>query len=616
MPLTRLQFRPGVDREKTSYSNEGGYRSSNLIRFREGFPEQIGGWVKQSANRFLGTCRALHPFVTLARTTYIGLGTQLKYYLASGGAYTDITPIRETATLSGPFAASNGFTTLTVTDTSHGAIAGDFVTFSGATSLGGNVTAAILNAEHEIASITSSNVYLITLSVTANASASGNGGTVTAAYQINIGLNTVVLGSGWGAGTWGADGYGSASTESVETGTLRLWSHDSFGEDLLINPRDGGIYYWDATSPSNRATNITAATGTSQPQVAKQILVSDKDRHVLAFGCDPETNAGVQDPLLIRFSNQESFTDWASTADNTAGDLRLGVGTTFVAAVETNRETLVFTDVSLHSMQFIGPPFTFGINQIASNTTIMSPNAVEAVQDLVFWMGIEDFYVYAGNTAKLPCTLRGYVFNDINLLQREKIFACSNSSFGEVWWFYPSSASDEIDRYVVYNYEQKVWYYGILTRTAWIDRGVEDFPIATGVDRYLYLHENGLNDGSSDPASALASSIETSQIDIGDGEQLMFVRRMIPDVTFDGSTESSPVVTFSLLTRNFPGATFNETSNNTVTRTSTSPVEQFTNQVFVRMRGRSVALKVENSTTNVQWRLGTPRIDLRPDGRR
>ena len=284
MPLTRLQFRPGVDREKTSYSNEGGYRSSNLIRFREGFPEQIGGWVKQSANRFLGTCRALHPFVTLARTTYIGLGTQLKYYLASGGAYTDITPIRETATLSGPFAASNESTTLTVTDTSHGAIAGDFVTFSGATSLGGNVTAAILNAEHEIASITSSNVYLITLSVTANASASGNGGTVTAAYQINIGLNTVVLGSGWGAGTWGADGYGSASTESVETGTLRLWSHDSFGEDLLINPRDGGIYYWDATSPSNRATNITAATGTSQPQVAKTINTSRKNAVNNLFG--------------------------------------------------------------------------------------------------------------------------------------------------------------------------------------------------------------------------------------------------------------------------------------------------------------------------------------------
>ena len=618
MPLTKLQFRPGVNKEITSYSNEGGYFASDLVRFRDGFPEQIGGWIKNSNNQFLGTARALHPFVTLARTTYVGLGTNLKYYLESGGSYTDITPIRETASgLSGPFSASNGDATLTVTDTSHGAVANDFVTFSGATALGGNVTAAILNAEHQIATITDANTYTIELSVTANASDSGNGGTVTAAYQINTGLDTVVLGSGWGAGTWSSDGWGEASTVSVEPGTLRLWSHDSFGEDLLINVRDGAVYYWDATSPSTRAVEIGTISGASgTPQVAKQILVSDKDRHVVAFGCDSETDPGTQDPLLIRFSDQESFTDWTATSINTAGDLRLGVGTTFVAAVETNREMLVFTDVSLHSMQFIGPPFTFGINQIASNITIMSPNAVIAVNDVVFWMGIEDFYVYGGSTSKLPSTLRSYVFDDLNLLQREKITAGSNSSFGEVWWFYPSGDSDENDRYVVYNYEQRVWYYGNLVRTAWIDRGVEDFPMATGADRYLYMHENGLNDGSNDPATALASSVETSQIDIGDGEQFMFIRRMIPDITFSGSTEASPAVSFTLETRNFPGANFNETDSNDVTRTATSPVEQFTNQIFVRMRGRSVALKIENSMTGVTWRLGSPRVDLRPDGRR
>ena len=618
MPLTKLQFRPGVNKEITSYSNEGGYFASDLVRFRDGFPEQIGGWIKNSNNQFFGTARALHPFVTLARTTYVGLGTNLKYYLESGGSYTDITPIRETASgLSGPFSASNGDATLTVTDTSHGAVANDFVTFSGATALGGNVTAAILNAEHQIATITDANTYTIELSVTANASDSGNGGTVTAAYQINTGLDTVVLGSGWGAGTWSSDGWGEASTVSVETGTLRLWSHDSFGEDLLINVRDGAVYYWDATSPSTRAVEIGTISGASgTPQVAKQILVSDKDRHVVAFGCDSETDPGTQDPLLIRFSDQESFTDWTATSINTAGDLRLGVGTTFVAAVETNREMLVFTDVSLHSMQFIGPPFTFGINQIASNITIMSPNAVIAVNDVVFWMGIEDFYVYGGSTSKLPSTLRSYVFDDLNLLQREKITAGSNSSFGEVWWFYPSGDSDENDRYVVYNYEQRVWYYGNLVRTAWIDRGVEDFPMATGADRYLYMHENGLNDGSNDPATALASSVETSQIDIGDGEQFMFIRRMIPDITFSGSTEASPAVSFTLETRNFPGANFNETDSNDVTRTATSPVEQFTNQIFVRMRGRSVALKIENSMTGVTWRLGSPRVDLRPDGRR
>ena len=618
MPLTKLQFRPGVNKEITSYSNEGGYFASDLVRFRDGFPEQIGGWIKNSNNQFLGTARALHPFVTLARTTYVGLGTNLKYYLESGGSYTDITPIRETASgLSGPFSASNGDATLTVTDTSHGAVANDFVTFSVATALGGNVTAAILNAEHQIATITDANTYTIELSVTANASDSGNGGTVTAAYQINTGLDTVVLGAGGGAGTWSSDGWGEASTVSVETGTLRLWSHDSFGEDLLINVRDGAVYYWDATSPSTRAVEIGTISGAAgTPQVAKQILVSDKDRHVVAFGCDSETDPGTQDPLLIRFSDQESFTDWTATSINTAGDLRLGVGTTFVAAVETNREMLVFTDVSLHSMQFIGPPFTFGINQIASNITIMSPNAVIAVNDVVFWMGIEDFYVYGGSTSKLPSTLRSYVFDDLNLLQREKITAGSNSSFGEVWWFYPSGDSDENDRYVVYNYEQRVWYYGNLVRTAWIDRGVEDFPMATGADRYLYMHENGLNDGSNDPATALAASVETSQIDIGDGEQFMFIRRMIPDITFSGSTEASPAVSFTLETRNFPGANFNETDSNDVTRTATSPVEQFTNQIFVRMRGRSVALKIENSMTGVTWRLGSPRVDLRPDGRR
>lgn len=617
MPLTKLQFRPGVDRERTSYTNEGGYFASNLIRFREGFPEQMGGWVKNSENQFLGTCRSLHPFVTLNRTTYVGVGTHLKYYLESGGSFTDITPLRSTVVLSGPFAAVDGSSTLTVTNTAHGAVVGDFVTFSGATGLGGNVTAAILNAEHQIVTVPDADTYTITLSVTADASDTGNGGTVTAAYQINVGLDTVVLGSGWGAGTWGADGWGDPSSEGVETGTLRLWSQDNFGEDLLINVKDGAIYYWDATSPTSRAVEIgTVAGANATPQVAKQILVSDKDRHVIAFGCDPESSPGVQDPLLIRFSSQESFTDWAATPTNTAGDLRLGFGSTFVSAVETNRETLVFTDVSLHSMQFIGPPFTFGINQIASNITIMSPNAAVAVQDTVFWMGIEDFYVYGGSTAKLPCSLKSYVFGDINLTQREKITCGSNSSFEEVWWFYPSSESTENDRYVVYNYAQKIWYYGNLARTAWVDRGIEDYPMGAGPDRYLYWHENGLNDGSTSPATALASYIESSQIDIADGDQFMLIRRMIPDLTFTGSTDPSPTVSFTLETRNFPGANYNEINANDVVRTATTPVEQFTNQIFVRLRGRSVALKVSNSATGVTWRLGSPRIDIRPDGRR
>ena len=641
MPLTKLQFRPGVNRETTSYTNEGGWFDCDKVRFRFGTPEKIGGWEKQSSNSFLGTCRALHPFVALSGESYLSVGTHLKYYINEGGAYNDITPLRQT-TAAGDvtFAATDGSSTITVTDTNHGALENDFVTFSGVVSLGGNITADILNQEYQITAIVNANTYEIearavaTLAditidgqytptlVVANASDTGNGGAaVVGAYQVNTGLDTTVAGTGWGAGTWGRGSWGSAASLTAIGDILRIWGHDNFGEDLVFNIRDGGIYYWDkstSSAPFTRAVALSDLAGAdaTTPTIAKQVLVSDKDRHIIVFGCDAQNNIGVQDPLLIRFSSQGDPTTWESLATNTAGDLRIGSGSQIITAVETRQQMLVFTDVSLHAMQFLGPPFTFGISEISTNITIAGPLAAIAVEDTVFWMGREEFYVYGGQVQKLPCSVRSYVFNDFNAAQAEKITAGVNSSFSEIWWFYPSANSDSIDRYVVYNYQEQVWYYGVLARSVWLDRGINQFPIAASLDGYLYLHEKGLDDGSTTPATAITSYIESSQIDIGDGENFVFMRRLIPDLTFDSSTVASPQADFILQTRNYPGGPYLQTSTDPVTRTATVPVEQFTNQVNLRLRGRSFAMKIESSDMGVAWRLGSPRVDIRPDGRR
>lgn len=627
MPLTKLQFRPGVNRETTSYTNEGGWFDGDKIRFRFGVPEKIGGWERATQNTFLGTCRALKPFVALDGSQYMGLGTNLKYYIEEGGAYYDITPVRAT-TAAGDvtFSATNGSATLTVSDTAHGAVAEDFVTFSGAVSLGGNITAAVLNQEYQISGVVDDNSYTIVAkdtsgaSVDANSSDTGNGGSsVVGAYQINVGLDTSVSGTGWGVGTWGREGWGDADAAAGTTTVLRIWTHDNFGEDLIINVRDAGIYYWDKTlGLSSRATALSDLSGAdaTTPTIAKQVLVSDRDRHIIAFGCDPENNIGVQDPLLIRFSAQESPTTWQSLPNNTAGDLRIGSGSEIVAAVETRQQVLVFTDVSLHAMQFLGPPFTFGINMISENISIMSPLCAIAHDDAVYWMGFEEFYAYAGQVQRIPCSVRSYVFDDFNREQKEKVFAALNSAYNEVWWFYPSSASSEVDRYVVFNFQEQAWYYGTLTRTAWVDRGINDYPIATYTDGRQYFHELGLDDGTTVPESAISAYVESSQIDIGEGEQFAFIRRIVPDVTFENSTATSPTVTFTTKVRNFPGGDYLNSDAADTTRTATTPVEQFTNQVHLRLRGRSFALRISSDEQQVQWRLGSPRLDIRPDGRR
>lgn len=619
MPLLKLQFRPGINREITSYADEGGWFDGDKIRFRMGYPESIGGWERLSSFQFLGTCRALHPWTALDNTSYVGVGTNLKYYVLRGSDFFDITPIRAiTAAGDVTFAATNGSSTITVSDTGHGALLNDFVTFSGAVSLGGNVTAGILNAEHQITSIINGNSYTIEVSVTANSSDVGNGGaSVIGAYQINTGLDSSIVGTGWGAGPWGAGGWGSPSSTSIPGAQLRLWSHDNYGEDLVMNVRDGGIFYWDESAGLNtRAVALSSLVGAnSVPTVAREVLVSDRDRHVLAFGCDDEFAPGIQDPLLIRFSAQEDITDWETRTDNTAGSLRISNGSEIVAAVKTKQQVLVFTDVSLHAVQYVGAPFTFGLSEVSQGVTIAGQNAAVAVNDAVYWMGQSQFYIYNGNAQEIPCTVKEYVFSNFNLSQSGKVVAGHNAEFSEVWWFYPSLNSQTIDRYVIYNYEQNIWYYGNLARTAWIGRGVFGYPIAAGSDNYLYYHEFGINDGSQNPPVGISCYVQSNSFDMGEGDNFMSAWRVIPDLTFRTS-DGSPLVTFTLKTQDFPGSGFFQEESNNVVRTATIPIERFTTQQYVRLRGRAMAFRVESNQYNTAWRLGASRVDIRPDGRR
>ena len=622
MPLSKLQFKPGINREGTNYSNEGGWFNGDKIRFRSGYPESIGGWQRVSNNQFIGTARKIYDFVTLTSQNLLFIGTEKKVFLENSGTFSDITPIRSTFSLgSNPIntsgGAGSGVITVT-TQTAHGAATGDFVTFASLTTTDG-ITAAQLNIEHEITSIPSTTTFTVTTAGAATSGTTAGGGSSgTAAFQISIGINTTILGSGWSAGTWGRFTWGSASG-SLSGQTLRLWAADNFGEDLIFNIVDGTIYYWDATNgTSTRAVDLTSRTGASDvPVVARKILVSDVDRHCIAFGTNPITD-GTQDPLLIRFSSQESVVDWTPTATNTAGDLRLSKGSEIITAIQTSRQILVWTDQSLYSMQFIGAPFTFGVSLIGDNTRIAGPNTAIAVNDIVFWMGQENFYLYDGRIQAIPCSVRDYVFSDMNNQQSFKFHVGSIASQTEVWWFYCSSGSTEIDRYVVYNYGQQVWYYGALVRTAWNDRasGLRSFPQATGVDTYLYNHEDGDDDFSTGSAVAINAFVESSDFDIGDGQQFMLVNRIIPDLTFDGSSTSNPAAKFTVKSRDFSGDSFTESASGSAIRTATSPVEQYTDKIDLRARGRQMAIRVEKDAVGVKWRLGAPRIDVRPDGRR
>ena len=630
MPYAKYIFKPGIDREGTDYSNEGGWYDANLVRFRKGRPEKIGGWAKNTLNTFLSTCRALHAWVNLELTKYLGLGTTWKYYILQGNVFNDITPLRVTTSAGDVTFAkvANGDATINVTDASHGAVVNDFVTFSGADSLGGNITAAVLNQEYQIATVTSTNVYTIEAKdtdgdeVTAAAGDSGNGGSsVVGAYQINVGLDVFVEGSGWGAGTWSAGTFGSVSAISASS-QLRNWSHDNFGEDLVMNPRGGGVYYWDQSGgATTRAVAVSDLSGAIlAPTIALQVLVSDIDRHVVCLGADP-INASNQrtsssDPMFICWSDQENITDWEPIATNTAGSLRLSSGSEIIGGLSSREEILIWTDVSMYSMQFIGPPFTFGVNLINQGIGLIGPKAAVNTPDGVYWMDRKGFYKYGGSVQLVPCAVHYYVFSDFNQEQYFQTFGFVNKQFNEVGWFYCSSGVTTIDRYVVFNYAENSWTIGQLSRSAWMDEGIFDDPVATYTTAnvgYLYDHETG-NDADGSPMDNVY--IQSSDFDMQpDGDYYTFIRKIIPDVKFTGDGGSDQTINFVLKSRDFPG--------DSLTTDTTQNVTSTTQRLDTRVRARQLTFRVESDDDNTQdtrlgvgWRLGDTRMDVKPDGRR
>lgn len=685
MPLKKILFKPGVNKENTRYTNENGWYVSDKVRFRQGTPEKIGGWAQISTNTFLGVCRSLWNWVTLSYLNLMGVGTNLKYYIESGGSYNDITPIRTTTTLGANPFTGNGTTTVVVTATAHGAIDGDFVTFSGVT----GTYASLLNAEFQINYI-NSNSYSITTSSVVAAGATG-GSAVSAQYQINTGPAIQTPLTGWGAGAWGSGSWGIGVTSAD---SLRIWSANNWGEDLIFGPRGGPIYYWDATgglgvrgvdvntlggivtftiaTPCVATFSVLLAEGTAVqfsttgalptgltagttyylrnvdgatanlsatptgaiidtsgsqsgvhsvsllvdvPTKQNYIFVSDTSRFVLLFGTT-DYGSAVLDPMLIRWGNQESVVDWVPSTLNQAGSVRLSHGSEIITAIQTRQEIVVFTDSSLYSLQYVGAPIVWASQLLGDNISIVSQNAAVVASGRVFWMGVDKFYVYDGRVQTLRCDLRRHVFSNINSSQYQQVFSGTSEGFNEVWWFYPSSGSTAVDSYVVYNYAEDVWYYGTMGRTAWIDSGLRDYPIAATYSYNLVNHEQGIDDNETGTTQPIEAYIESAEFDIDDGQNFGFVWRMVPDLTFQGSTASTPQVTMTMYGMNGSGSGFNTEASKNVSQTSTATIEQFTNIIYTRIRGRQMIVKIRSDGLGTTWQLGAPRIDIRPDGRR
>ena len=685
MPLKKILFKPGVNKENTRYTSENGWYVSDKVRFRQGTPEKIGGWAQISANTFLGICRSLWNWVTLGFQNLISVGTNLKYYIERGGTYYDITPIRSVVTLGANPFTGNGTTTVVVTATAHGAITNDFVTFSGVT----GTYASLLNAEYQIAYIDANSYSITTASVVA-AGATG-GSAVVATYQINTGPAIQVPFFGWGAGPWGLGTWGNGLSTTVD---IRLWSANNFGEDLVFGPRGGALYYWSATSGVNtRGVNVNTLGGTvtltiaspcvitlsnilaegtaiklattgalptgltagttyylrnvngatanlsstltgsaintsgSQsgiqsiselvdvPTLQNYILISDASRFVLLFGATDYGSATL-DPMLVRWSAQESVVDWVPAITNQAGSLRLSHGSQIVGAIQARQEIVVFTDSSIYSLQYLGPPYVWGSQLLGDNISILSQNAAMIASGKIYWMGIDKFYVYDGRVQTLRCDLRRHVFGNINLSQNQQVLSGTIEAFNEVWWFYCTANSTVIDAYVVYNYAEDIWYYGSMARTAWLDSGLRDYPVAATYSNNLVNHEYGVDDNTSGTAIPIEAYIESAEFDIDDGEHFGFVWRMVPDLTFQGSTAATPQVTMTMYGMNGSGSGYNTEAAKSVARTSTAVIEQFTNIIYTRIRGRQMIIEISSDGLGTTWQLGAPRIDIRQDGRR
>ena len=699
MPLQKILFKPGVNRENTRYTTEGGWYECDKVRFRQGNPEKIGGWTRYSVNTFLGVCRALWNWITLAGQNLVGAGTNLKYYINQGGYFYDVTPIRETVTLTNPFSATNGSAVITVADTAHGCSTNDFVTYSGASlaGLGGNITAAVLTGEFQV-TVLDANSYTITVSATANAtdvSGSPGGGTVVTQYQVNTGPETQVPLVGWGAGPWGGGVWGVG--ESTAT-SLRIWNHYNFGEDLVYGPRGGGIYYWKASvgvSPvqstisiaapgvvtmpvgysitngtgitltttgalpgglavgtvyfvvnstgnafnlaatvggaaitttsgsasgtyfvSQRGIDLTLLSDADCPIFQNSLIVSDASRFLLVFGTN-DYGGTVLDPMLIRWSDQENPFVWAPSITNQAGSIRLSHGSEIITVIQSRQEIVVLTDQAVYSLQYLGPPFVWKTELLGDNISVAGPNAVVLASGVTYWMGIDKFYMYDGRVQTLNCDLRRYVFQDLNTEQRQQIYGGTSEAYNEIWWFYCSTNSTVNDRYVVYNYLEKIWYYGTMGRTAWLDSGLQPFPLAATYSNRLVNQEDGIDDQETNTPVAIDAYISSSEFDIGDGHNFGFVYRIIPDLTFAGSTADAAQVTMTLYPLQNSGSGASYSGSAPVTRSTTySITEEFTGQIYTRVRGRQMIFKIESNTVGTNWQLGAPRIDIRPDGRR
>jgi hypothetical protein len=672
MPLQKLQFRPGVNRESTTLANEGGWFESEKVRWRSGYPEKIGGWEADTGQQattvgndpfvpapipayteplpsgyswspasFWGVCRSMWNWLNLSGYNLLGLGTNLKYYIQNGvdGAFFDVTPVRATTAPGGAtFAATTGSSTITVTDLAHNAQTGDFVVFSDAAGLGGAVTATVLNAEYQITFV-NADTYTITVPVTATSADIGNGGAATVAqYQIAVGADIYTIGVGWGAGGWGGitagapdTGWGEAAPAGLGIGIqLRLWSEANFGQDLVMNPRGGALYLWHVNPDPNAFDRAVLLSPTSSgvyqtdvdcPSICNGVTVSDSSRFVIAFGCN-DYGSTVLDPMLIRWSNQEDYATWTPDITNQAGSYRLSHGSTIIASLQTRQEILVWTDASVYSMQYLGAPYVWGFQLLGDNTSIISPNAAVTINNVTYWMGVDKFYMYSGRVETLPCSVRQYVFQDINASQGFQAFGGTNEGYNEIWWFYCSANSTVVDKYVVYNHLERTWYYGTMNRSAWLDSPLRPEPMAAGYGGQLLYHETGVDDGSTVPLSPIYAYCQSSDFDIGDGHNLGLAWRIIPDVTFDGSTSADPSLNFTVRPRQNPGSNYGATDNPAVTSANnyanqrTYNVQQFTEIVYIRIRGRQMAFRVESTDLGVAWQLGSPRLDVRPDGRR
>jgi hypothetical protein len=697
MPLQKLQLRPGTNREATTYANEGGWYASDKIRFRSGFPEKLGGWVQYSTYAFVGVCRNMWNWIALNGANLLGVGTNQKYYVENGGQFYDITPLRNTTIITlgaSPITTTNGSKKVLITASGHGATAGSFVTFSGATAVGG----ITVSGEYEIIEVPDGNSYYIASPTAATSTATGGGSAVGVYYQLNAGNSVYTSGVGWGAGTWSRGTWGSGTTVGVGQ-QLSLWTSDNFGQDLVISPRLGAPYYWavdTATYPRALTLSSVATTngysGSFVPTSTFKMVTSDVQRFGIALGSNPydplDANTAF-DPLLVRWSDQENVYDWVPTDTNQAGEQRLSQGSGIITGQHTRQEGLIWTDSGLYSMQYLGPPYVWGFQLLMDNISIISPNAAVTVNSVTYWMGIDKFYVYSGRVETLPCTLRQFIFTNLNVSQAYQIVCGTNEGYNEIWWFYPSANSVVNDSYVIYNHLERIWYYGTINRTAWLDSSLKQYPLgsfsvqtsylgtdisssvtsitlvngssypSTGtitieseqitytgitgntltgctrganlttaashltytpvtynVSNQVIYHENGVDDGTVNPAIAIESYIESSDFDIGDGHNFGFVWRILPDVTFNGSVSTNPQLMLTVLPRQNSGSDYSSAESPTVTRTATYPVEQYTGQVYTRVRGRQMAFMVSSTELGTTWQLGSPRLDIRPDGRR